>query len=196
MADTTLPGLLDTGTHAARPAAGDVGSGALYSCTDHSLIYQSDGSSWTTWATLGTVGGGGGSELDYVQFTSPVAPTATSEATADVVVTGSSVAYDGSTIVVVEFFSPWARPQASAGADLSFWLYDGSSSIGRMGLTRCNVNGTNWWNPIHLSRRITPSNASHTYSIRASVSTGTASIQAGAGGSGAEMPGFIRISEV
>lgn len=53
MADTTLPGLLDTGTHASRPAANAVGSGALFSCTDHSLIYQSDGSSWTTWATLG-----------------------------------------------------------------------------------------------------------------------------------------------
>lgn len=53
MADTTLPALLDTGTHAGRPAAGDVGSGALYSCTDHSLIYQTDGSSWSTWATLG-----------------------------------------------------------------------------------------------------------------------------------------------
>jgi hypothetical protein len=53
MPDTTLPALLGTGDHASRPAAGDVGSGALYSCTDHSLVYQSDGSSWTTWATLG-----------------------------------------------------------------------------------------------------------------------------------------------
>lgn len=57
MADTTLPALLDTGTHAARPAASAVGTGALYSCTDHSLIYQTDGSSWTTWATLGSAGG-------------------------------------------------------------------------------------------------------------------------------------------
>lgn len=52
MADTTLPALLDTGTHAARPAASAVGTGALYSCTDHNLIYQTDGSSWATWATL------------------------------------------------------------------------------------------------------------------------------------------------
>lgn len=52
MADTTLPALFQTGDHASRPAAGDVGSGALYSCTDHDLIYQSDGSSWTTWASL------------------------------------------------------------------------------------------------------------------------------------------------
>ena len=53
MADTTLPALLDTGDHASRPAASAVGTGALYSCTDHGLVYQTDGSSWTTWATLG-----------------------------------------------------------------------------------------------------------------------------------------------
>jgi hypothetical protein len=53
MADTTLPGLLATGDHASRPAASAVGSGALYSCTTHSLLYQSDGSAWSTWATLG-----------------------------------------------------------------------------------------------------------------------------------------------
>lgn len=56
MADTTLPGLLATGDHASRPAASAVGTGALYSCTDHALVYQTDGSSWTTWASLG--GGG------------------------------------------------------------------------------------------------------------------------------------------
>lgn len=45
---------LPTGDHASRPAAGAVPTGALYSCTTHSLIYQSDGSStWSTWATLG-----------------------------------------------------------------------------------------------------------------------------------------------
>jgi len=54
MANTTLPALLDTGTHAGRPAANSVGSGALYSCTDHSLVYQSDGSSWGTWLTAGS----------------------------------------------------------------------------------------------------------------------------------------------
>lgn len=53
MADTTLPGLLATGDHASRPAASAVGTGALYSCTTHGLVYQSDGSAWSTWATLG-----------------------------------------------------------------------------------------------------------------------------------------------
>ena len=41
-----------TGTHAARPAATAVPSGALYPCSDHDLIYRSDGATWATWATL------------------------------------------------------------------------------------------------------------------------------------------------
>lgn len=53
MAATTLNAVLATGDHASRPAANAVGGGGLYSCTDHDLIYQTDGSSWTTWATLG-----------------------------------------------------------------------------------------------------------------------------------------------
>jgi hypothetical protein len=53
MAIGTFPGMLQEGTHAARPAATAVGSGALYACSDHALIYQSDGASWSTWAALG-----------------------------------------------------------------------------------------------------------------------------------------------
>ena len=60
MADITIPGMFLTGDHASRPAASAVGGGALYSCTDDNLIYQSDGSTWSTWATVGGGGGGGG----------------------------------------------------------------------------------------------------------------------------------------
>lgn len=61
MPDITIPGMFLTGIHASRPAASAVGGGSIYSCTTHSLIYQSDGSSWTTWATLG-----GASDLDAI----------------------------------------------------------------------------------------------------------------------------------
>lgn len=50
----TLPVLFSTGSHGSRPAASAVGKGGLYSCTTHSLVYQTDGSSWSTWATLGS----------------------------------------------------------------------------------------------------------------------------------------------
>jgi hypothetical protein len=53
MADTTLPGVLLEGDHASRPAATAVATGSLYACSTHGLIYQSDGSAWSTWATLG-----------------------------------------------------------------------------------------------------------------------------------------------
>lgn len=54
----TVPGILLTGDHASRPAANasGLGKGSLYACSTHSLIYQTDGSSWSTWATLGTAG--------------------------------------------------------------------------------------------------------------------------------------------
>lgn len=42
------------GDHGSRPAFGDVPEGTLYACSDHALIYQSDGATaWSTWATLG-----------------------------------------------------------------------------------------------------------------------------------------------
>lgn len=52
----TVPGILQTGVHGSRPAATAVAVGALYACSTHSLIYVSDGASWTTWATIGVSG--------------------------------------------------------------------------------------------------------------------------------------------
>lgn len=49
----TVDGIhLGPDTHANRPAATAVESGTLYSCSDHDLIYRSDGATWATWATL------------------------------------------------------------------------------------------------------------------------------------------------
>lgn len=55
----TVAGIhLGPDTHANRPAANAAGLpvGSLYSCSDHGLIYITDGSSWSTWATLGETG--------------------------------------------------------------------------------------------------------------------------------------------
>lgn len=53
MTATTLPGVLLSGTHASRPAASAVASGALYAETDTGQIYQSDGAStWTAWGAV------------------------------------------------------------------------------------------------------------------------------------------------
>lgn len=49
----TVAGILLTGVFASRPAASSPPVGSLYCSTDTGVIYQTDGSSWSTWATLG-----------------------------------------------------------------------------------------------------------------------------------------------
>ena len=49
----TVAGILLHGDHASRPAASAPPVGSIYSCSDHSLVYVTDGASWSTWATLG-----------------------------------------------------------------------------------------------------------------------------------------------
>lgn len=58
MASTHLPDILDAGNHASRPAATAVAVGAVYACSTHGLVYQSDGASWATWHD-GTLAGSG-----------------------------------------------------------------------------------------------------------------------------------------
>lgn len=45
---STLPGALLPGIHSARPAATAMGPGALYFCSTHKLVYQTDGTTWST----------------------------------------------------------------------------------------------------------------------------------------------------
>jgi hypothetical protein len=126
-------------------------------------------------------------EVDYVEFTSNVTITATTEATANTVVTANALAGDGSTKYIIELHGGIVLPSGA-----SFWatLYDGSGSIGHWQYDT-NVQGPN-----PIIRRLTPSNASHTYSFRAYVGGGTGTVQAGAGGNGNFLPGYIRIVKI
>lgn len=142
----------------------------------------------------GAGAGGGAAEYDYIEFTAPVAISATTEATANTVVTGSAVAYDGATAIVIEFFAPYYN-QGTATNAIDLVLYDGSSSIGILSSSGADTTTAHRHGPVYASRRLTPSAASHTYSIRAFITGGAnGNVQAGAGGNGNWMPGFIRIT--
>lgn len=130
-----------------------------------------------------------GDELGYTQFTGAVSVTATSEATANTVVTASAISFDGNTPVMIEFFSPY-NSNPSATVTMVIVLYEGASSIGLWSQLFCS--GTEQV-PLKLERRLTPASGSKTYSVRAYVASGTGTVGAGAGGVGANMPGFIRI---
>lgn len=127
-------------------------------------------------------GGGGSSELAYQQFTSNVSITATTEATATTVVTAAAITADGSSSYLIEFYSPGVE------GNIALVIYEGSSTIGGvLGFYSAQT-------PCLLMKRVTPASGSRTYSIRAYKTTGSPNVQAGAGGSGNNYPGFIRVS--
>lgn len=132
-----------------------------------------------------------GYEFDYVEKTSDTSVTATTEAGADTVVTAAAVSYDGSTRICIEFYSQNVVPKAAAGDSILIYLFDGSSSIGRIAWVSSQA-ANNQRVPVLTRRFLTPSNASHTYSIRASVSAATGTVGGGSGGAAGAMPAYIR----
>lgn len=142
-----------------------------------------------------------GYEFDYAQITSDVTITAnTTEGTSVSIVSGASVAYDGSTVVVVEFFTPRVGMVATAsGKAVIFLLYDGATLVGRMATwIPTFVSGVRADLPISARYRLTPTNASHQYIVKAHNTdpTNAAVVQAGAGGTGEDLPTFIRVTKV
>jgi len=138
-----------------------------------------------------------GEELDYVQITSAASITGTSEGGATTVITGTSIALDGSTTILVEVDAPYWRPDGTnSGDNISLWLFDGATHLGRLKFFRQRSTGF-FEVPLHAEIRLTPSNASHQYIVKASVNAGTGSIGAGPGGSGGDdVPAFLRITRV
>lgn len=119
MATRFIDHLLE-GDHASRPAFGDVPQGTLYSCTTHSLIYQSDGTSaWSTWATLG----GGSPDAADVTFD----PTGLDN-TAATDVQAALEDYDAAITAASGGGGGWGSPVLTvSGASTTGWSNDISS---------------------------------------------------------------------
>jgi hypothetical protein len=133
-----------------------------------------------------------GTELAYNEGTGTVLVTATTEATANTVLGASAVTFDGATAVLIEgWFEGY---DAGDAPGFSLYLYDGASSIGVL-YVRAMTAGASMGS-VSVKRRLTPSAASHTYSIRGTVSAGAgATVRMGVGGAGVALPGFIRITK-
>lgn len=133
-----------------------------------------------------------GHELAYVENTSgDITITATTEGTGQEIVSAGAVTFDGSTRVCIEFYCP--QTYSGGGNGLIFDLSDGGTEIGRMGMVF--ADGVDNRSAILLRRFLTPSAASHTYAIQAWKSgASTMEVSAGAGGTGASMPTYIRIT--
>ena len=127
-------------------------------------------------------------EIAHNDYSSNVTISATTEATANQVVAAPAVTFDGATTVLVEFYAPSVN---GGGQVFQIGLFDGSSPLGI--LVYSNL-ATGSFQSVYVRRRLTPSAASHTYSVRAWIAAGSGTVHGGSGGSGQVMPGFIRIT--
>ncbi|HKY67413.1 MAG TPA: hypothetical protein VJM49_13620 [Acidimicrobiales bacterium] len=133
-------------------------------------------------------------ELAYAQVTASKTVTAGAEVSADPVVLAPSVTFDGSTVVLIEFFTPAVAPAIAANANVMLFLYQDGASIGRMAAV-VNPAAANMYAPVYAVRRMTPTAGAHQYTFAAIVAGGNGTVVAGPGGVGQYMPAFIRISK-
>lgn len=141
----------------------------------------------------GITGVGGTSELDYVQAVADVSITATTEATANVVLTGTSKSY-AAVPTLIDVFIPRLDLQANAGGNnVTILLYDGATLIGRLGVVAYPANGA-FISSFRGAYRLTPTAATHQYIVKATRSNATVTAELGSGGTGEQLPAFIRIT--
>ena len=145
------------------------------------------------WNGTAWVPAGGSRELSYTQITAAKAITATAETSADAVIQGPALTFDGTTAILVEMFAPAVVPAAVAGANIMSFLYQDGLSIGRMG-TVSSVVAATFITPVFMARRLVPTAGSHAYTFAAIQFGGNGNIFAGAGGVGAYLPAYLRIT--
>jgi hypothetical protein len=133
-------------------------------------------------------------DLAYVEFTSSASITATTEGTAQQIVTAPAITY-AATPIIIEFFSPGISPDPGiAGRTLILVLEDVTTPLGQIAAAQAPATTAAPIQTVYAVRKLTPTAASHTYNVRGYVSAGTGTVRAGAGGAGAYLPGFIRVT--
>jgi hypothetical protein len=133
-------------------------------------------------------------EISYVELTSDVTVNATTAAGANTLVTAGAFTANGTDAYWIEFECAMAQPAQTAGASIIFVIYDGASVIANAQLavvaaySATGVGGA----PVSRKRKLTPSAASHTYSVRAYRTGADGTVRAA---SGTYMPAHIRITK-
>jgi|SRR5262252_9844307 len=133
---------------------------------------------------------GPGAELAYTQITASVNITGTTEAGATAIISSGAFAVDGSTPILIEFYTQAAL--TPAGQSLILWLLGPGGSLGRLAFIPA-ATGLTEGGPVRVARRLTPAAGNPNYTISGQVSAGTGVVSAGPGGAGNDGPAFIRV---
>jgi hypothetical protein len=128
-------------------------------------------------------------EIGYVEYTSNVAVTATTVATAVQVVSLGAITYTADPISLEFYCSRFT----CGGGGANLILRDGTTVLG----TIASFSTTSFATPVFAVREFTPTAASHTYNVALwNSAAGTATAAAGTGGAAGDtttqLPGFIR----
>lgn len=145
----------------------------------------------------GWVESGGSAQLDYKQATADITGiSGTSESGATAVITGDAIACDGSR-VEIEFFAPEIVYVAGTGTNkLTLVVLRDSTVIGQAVVLETGSTFENG-KAASVSCFDTPAAGSHTYAVKAFAAAASPNytVKAGAGGSGALVPAFLRVSK-
>ncbi len=138
-----------------------------------------------------------GFEVGYAQITTGVNLTDTSEATATALITCTAT-FDGGPVIVQAFSYSVSMDTANVGDTIVFSLFEGSTQITRLWNAKSATTTTNNRVPMNAFYRFTPSAASHTFKLTATVTstTGTPNMNAGSGGTAGAPPAFLRFTKV
>ena len=149
-----------------------------------SMTFQFDGTKWIE------IDRNFKKVLSYTEIQSDVNVTGTTEGTATAVISPSAITFDGATPIRVDVYvskidrgTSWITPVLYDGASIGLFVAAGDVPL----------TGAYETNKV-FTRRLTPTNASHTYSFRCYVDAGTGTVRAGAGVAGARMPSHMTIS--
>jgi len=122
-------------------------------------------------------------EVAYVEFVSNVTANVAETTPVDIVSSGA-ITY-AALPTIIEFYACTCIFNGAGGIN----LWDGSTDLGRMFAVTAAITQV----PVFIARRLTPTAASHTYKARLWETSGTATVTAGAGAAGTNMPGYIRV---
>jgi len=132
-----------------------------------------------------------GGQLARETFESNVSTTTHTEAAPLDIVSSGVVDCDGEQVLVEFYTQEWAMGGAANSA-INLWV-DGADE-GRIA-SRVIINSTTGY-PVHVVIPLTPAAGSHTFVARLWTSAGSNSVvTGGAGGAGADRPGYIRVSK-
>lgn len=138
-------------------------------------------------------------DLAYAEYSGgQLAITATTPATAQLIVAAPPLRAPSGEFIYIEFFAVWCPIPASPAGRISVTLFEDGVAIGNIAQSETPQSGAGGNGaPLFGSRRL-PYRGNHVYDVRAWVSgsgTPSGSISGDVGGPGVALPSYIRVYE-